>query len=156
MTPGRPTIDPLGRRFALKRLSVLPLVFAALFPGAARPAQGDDPRLRGLMKRAMQMKQRAVAAGDQGFGAVVALQDRVVGESPSRVVTDHDPTAHAEMAAIRDAARRLGSARFGGCILVSTSKPCRMCETAAYWAGIDRFYYSAEIVDGGPPRYDSC
>ena len=81
---------------------------------------------------------------------------RIVGEGPSRVITNHDATAHAEMEAIRDASRRLGNRDLSGCALYGTSRPCRMCETAAYWAKVSRFVYGSDMVDGGAPGYSSC
>ena len=66
--------------------------------------------------------------------------------------TAGDPTAHAEMEAIRDAARRLRTRDLSGCTLVSTSRPCRMCEAAAYWAGISSMVTGAALTDVGPPR----
>jgi tRNA(Arg) A34 adenosine deaminase TadA len=75
-----------------------------------------------------------------------------VGSAPSRVVTRTDPTAHAEMEAIRDAAQRLRSRDLVGCVLVSSSRPCRMCETAAMWAGISRMVYGESMTDGGAPQ----
>ena len=76
----------------------------------------------------------------------------IVGAAPSRVVTANDPTAHAEMEAIRDAARRLRTRDLSGCTLVSTSRPCRMCEAAAGWAGISRMVYGPTLTDAGAPR----
>lgn len=98
------------------------------------------------------MRDEAVAAGDQAYGAVVLRGDAVVGAAPSRVVTANDPTAHAEMEAIRDAARRLRTRDLSGCTLVSTSSPCRMCEAAAGWAGITRMVHGQALTDAGPPR----
>jgi tRNA(Arg) A34 adenosine deaminase TadA len=72
--------------------------------------------------------------------------------APSRVVSRSDPTAHAEMEAIRDAARRLGTRHLGNCVIYASSRPCPMCEAAAYWAGISRLYHGADITDAGPPR----
>ena len=66
------------------------------------------------MERAFAMRQRALDAGDQAYGAIVVRDGRIVGEAPSRVVTARDPTAHAEMEAIRDAARRLGTVSLVG------------------------------------------
>ena len=94
----------------------------------------------------------ALRAGDQPFGAVVLRGESVVGAAPSRVVTAADPTAHAEMEAIRDAARRLRTRDLSGCVLVSTSRPCRMCEAAAGWAGISRMVYGEALTDAGAPR----
>ena len=109
-----------------------------------------------FMKRAFHVRDAAIASGDQAYGAVVVKDGRVVGEGPSRVVVNQDPTAHAEMEAIRDAARTLGTRELGGCIIYATSMPCRMCETAAYWANISYIYHGAALNDGGRPRYTSC
>lgn len=115
-----------------------------------------DPKKRKFMEHAFEMKAIASDSGDQPFGAVIVKDEEIVGRGPSQVLVNQDPTAHAEMVAIRDAANRLGTADLSGCTLYSTSKPCRMCETAAYWAGLERSYYTAEIIDGGPPGYSSC
>ena len=104
------------------------------------------------MRRAEELRDEAVRAGDQPFGAVVLRFDAIVGAAPSRVITASDPTAHAEMEAIRDAARRLRTRDLSGCVLVSTSRPCRMCEAAAAWAGISRMVYGASLTDAGVPR----
>jgi tRNA(Arg) A34 adenosine deaminase TadA len=64
----------------------------------------------------------------------------------------NDPTAHAEMEAIRDASRRLGSRMLRGCTLYSSSPACPMCEAAAYWAGIERQVSGAQVYDGGRPE----
>lgn len=108
--------------------------------------------LNGAMLRAEALRDEAVSSGDQPFGSVVLRGGAVVGEAPSRVVTANDPTAHAEMEAIRDAARRLRTRDLSGCTLVSTSRPCRMCEAAAGWAGISRMVYGPALTDAGPPR----
>ena len=108
------------------------------------------------MERAYEMKRRAVQSGDQGYGAVVVKDSRIVGQAPSRVVVNRDPTAHAEVEAIRDAARRLGTRDLSGCVLYSTSPPCAMCETAAYWARIDRLVSASADGDRGAPRYAGC
>ena len=102
------------------------------------------------------MRERAVADADQGYGAVVVKAGRIVGQAPSRVVSAGDPTAHAEMEAIRDAARRLGTRSLAGCVLYSTSRACAMCETAAYWSGLDGMVYGESLSDGGAPRYGGC
>jgi tRNA(adenine34) deaminase len=127
--------------------------FCALLPALCigpRPAQAAS--LADAMRQAQARRDEAVAAGDQAYGAVVLRGDAVVGAAPSRVVTAGDPTAHAEMEAIRDAARRLRTRDLSGCILVSTSRPCRMCEAAAGWAGISRMVHGEALTDAGPPR----
>jgi tRNA(Arg) A34 adenosine deaminase TadA len=125
----------------------------AALPGLAigAPAAHATP-LRDAMRRAESLRDEAVAAGDQAYGAVVLRGDAVVGAAPSRVVTANDPTAHAEMEAIRDAARRLRTRDLSGCTLVSTSRPCRMCEAAAGWARMSRMVYGEALTDAGVPR----
>jgi tRNA(Arg) A34 adenosine deaminase TadA len=129
---------------------------------AAAPAtpqhitQPSSSTPQAFMDRAFDMRRQAGEAGDQSFGAVIVKDGRIVGLGPSRVVTGRDPTAHAEMEAIRDAARRLGTRDLSGCLMFSTSPPCRMCETAAYWANVSRLYHGQTISDGGAPRYGGC
>ena len=137
-----------GRRACL--LWPLPAALALLgAPAAAR--QPSAAALVAAMAQARTMRDAAVAAGDQPFGAVVLQGEVVVGAAPSRVITATDPTAHAEMEAIRDAARRLGSRDLSGCVLVSTSRPCRMCEAAAGWARVDRMVHGDALTDAGRP-----
>lgn len=109
-----------------------------------------------FMKKAFEMKQIAIDTGDQAFGAVIVKQGNVVGRGASKVHVNYDPTAHAEIEAIRDACRNLKTNNLTGCELYSTSRPCQMCETAGYWAKISKFYFGANIVDGGAPHYSSC
>ena len=113
-----------------------------------QPAQSNTAS---FIERAFDEKQNAINAGDQGYGAIVVLNKRIVGQAPSRVVSNGDPTAHAEMEAIRDAAARLGRRSLAGCILYSSSHPCPMCEAAAYWAGIDRMIWGRDARDAGSP-----
>jgi guanine deaminase len=117
-------------------------------PARAEPAE--------FMRRAFEMRRRAEEAGDQGFGAVVVRAGRIVGEAPSAVLTRRDPTAHAEVEAIRDACRRLGTADLSGCEIYASFRPCPMCETACHWARIARMIHGADLADAGPPRYPRC
>ena len=98
------------------------------------------------------MKRRAESWGDQGYGAVLVLNDQVVGFGPSRVVIDRNPDAHAERVAIRDAQRRLGQSSLSGAVLYSTSRPCALCEAAAAAAHVDRMYYGPSLQNGGAPQ----
>ena len=103
------------------------------------------------MERAFEMRRLAIERGDQPYGAVIVKWGRIVGEGVSAVLTDNDPTAHAEMQAIRDAARRLGTSDLTSCEMYGTSRACSMCEARAYWAHIARMYYGAAITDAGAP-----
>jgi tRNA(Arg) A34 adenosine deaminase TadA len=82
----------------------------------------------------------------------VVLDDQIVGQSWSRVVLNHDPTTHAEMSAIRDAARRLKGRDLSGAILYSSSRPCAMCEAAAAWAGIAGMIHGKAATRAGRPQ----
>ena len=119
----------------------------------AQPTNSDPGS---FMDRAFDLKQKAREAGDQSYGAIIVKSGRIAGQAPSRVVVHEDPTAHAEMEAIRDAARRLGSRRLDGCVMYSSSPPCPMCEAAAYWAGVDRLLSGGDIIDRGRPRLQRC
>jgi len=128
---------------------------SAAAPALAQGALGAaGPRT--FIDRAFALRAAAEAAGDQPYGAVVVRDGRIVGEAPSRVVVNGDPTAHAEMEAIRDAARRLGGRDLSGCVLYSASRPCPMCEAAAYWAGSAGMVHGAAPTDAGRPRLARC
>ena len=114
--------------------------------------QPRTPGRDGYMERAFEMRRRSIERGDQPFGAVVVRGALIVGEGVSAVVTHNDPTAHAEMQAIRDAARRLATRDLTGCEMYGTSRACPMCEAAAYWARVGRLYHGAAIVDAGAPK----
>lgn len=109
-----------------------------------------------LIEKAFEMKRTAIDTGDQPYGAIIVRKGIIVGLGPSKVIINYDPTAHAEIQAIRDACSNLKTKDLTGCEIYSTSKPCRMCETAGYWANISRMYFGVDIVDGGTPQYSSC
>ncbi|MGH7332570.1 MAG: nucleoside deaminase [Candidatus Rokuibacteriota bacterium] len=153
----------LSRRVWLRRLvgfvgapTLLAEELAAAPPAPRAIAQTSPADPAHFMRRAEEMRRLAQERGDQPYGAVVVKEGRIVGEGVSAVVTNRDPTAHAEMEAIRDACRRLGTGDLSGCAIYSTSRPCRMCETACYWARIARMVFGADLSDGGPPRYGGC
>ena len=97
----------------------------------------------GFLRRAIQLAIDSVAGGKGGpFGAVVVRQGKIVGEGWNQVVPNQDPTAHAEVNAIRAACRRLGSFHLADCTLYASSEPCPMCLSAAYWARISRIVFA--------------
>ena len=115
--------------------------------------QPENPGPETFIRRAFEMRDRATTNGDQGYGALIVNgSGEIIGQAPSRVVTGTDPTAHAEMEAIRDAARRLGSRDLTGHTMYSSSRPCPMCEAGAYWAGISKMIYGRSGQDGGSPN----
>jgi tRNA(Arg) A34 adenosine deaminase TadA len=148
-----------GRRTLLSRLAALAGALAVLpvrRAAAKEIAQPANPGPEAFMKRARKMKNLALATGDQGYGAVVVKGDRIVGQAPSRVVVNGDPTAHAEIEAIRAAARYLDTRDLSGCVLYGTSPACQMCETAAHWANIEGMVHGPALTEAGRPRYRRC
>ncbi|MFT4099264.1 MAG: nucleoside deaminase [Rhodoblastus sp.] len=101
----------------------------------------------------------AASAGETPVGAAVVREGRVIATAGNRVILDRDPTAHAEMLAIRAAAREIGSERLTGCDLYVTLEPCAMCAGAISFARIRRLYWAAGDPKGGAvehgPRFFS-
>ena len=127
--------------------------------GRSRPALGgtdivqpETPGDRAFIARAFEMREGAIGRGDRPYGAVVVLNGAIVGQAGSRVILDHDPTAHAEMAAIRDAGQRLQRTALRGATLYSSSRPCPMCEAAAAWAGIGEMVFGMKASRAGQPQ----
>jgi guanine deaminase len=104
-------------------------------------AEEDD---RKLMIRAIRIAEDGIQKGGGPFGAVIARDGIVISESYNEVVNSSDPTAHAEILAIRRACRSLGTHDLSGCILYASCEPCPMCLGAIYWAGIRNVYYTSD------------
>lgn len=109
-----------------------------------------------FMREAIRLADESVEHGGGPFGAVIVKDGRVVAGASNRVTLDNDPTAHAEVSAIRQACRKLGTFELKGCVIYTSCEPCPMCLGAIYWAGIDRIYYAntrddaaaADFADG--------
>jgi guanine deaminase len=95
---------------------------------------------------------------DEGgpFGAVVVRNGQIIAQGWNRVASSNDPTAHAEIAAIRDACRRLGTFSLAGCEIYSSCEPCPMCLAAIYWARLSRIYYAASCADAAAAGFDDA
>jgi hypothetical protein len=147
-----------NRRRLLSALTLVPLA-CALRPAAAiaqtapQPiVQPDQPTRAGFFARARALREQAVREGDQAYGAVVVRDGVIVGEGRNYVVLHTDPTAHAELLAVRDAARRLGTRDLSQCDVYSTATPCPMCQAALYWGRVRRVYTEGGAVEGSAPR----
>jgi tRNA(adenine34) deaminase len=101
------------------------------------------------MDEALRCAQRALETDEVPVGAVVVSEGRVVGRGWNRNLTDCDPTAHAEIVALREAARNIGNHRLGYCELFATIEPCAMCAGAAVHSRIRRLVYGAEDPKAG-------
>jgi tRNA(Arg) A34 adenosine deaminase TadA len=108
-----------------------------------------------ILRRAIALATENVRSGAGGpFGAVIVRDGRVVGEGANTVTTTLDPTAHAEVNAIRAAARTLGTFTLTGCELYTSCEPCPMCYSAAHWARIEAIYYGASAADAARAGFD--
>ena len=101
------------------------------------------------MEEALRAARRALEAGEVPVGAVVVCDGRVVGRGSNRNLTDSDPTAHAEIVALREAGATVGNHRLGDCELFATIEPCAMCAGALVHARLKRLVYGADDPKAG-------
>lgn len=108
-----------------------------------------------FMSRAIELAAENAGSVTGGpFGAVIVKDGEIVAAQSNKVTVDVDPTAHAEVNAIREACKVLGTFDLSGCILYSSCEPCPMCLSAAYWAHIDKIYYAADRYDAAKVGFD--
>jgi guanine deaminase len=108
-----------------------------------------------LMKLAIRLAVENVTSGKGGpFGAVVVKDGEVIATGVNRVTADNDPTAHAEVNAIREACRALGTFQLPGCVLYTSCEPCPMCLGAIYWVRLDSVYYGNTCHDAAEAGFD--
>lgn len=94
-----------------------------------------------FMRRAIALANGSVMKGGGPFGAVIVKDGEIIAEGSNSVTIQNDPTAHAEVTAIREACRRLGTFHLEGCTIYTSCEPCPMCLGAIYWAGIKQIFY---------------
>ena len=114
----------------------------------------SDPVALRHMRRAIALACESVAAGGGPFGAVVARGEEVVAEGNNRVTVDFDPTAHAEVTAIRRACEAVGDFALHGATLYTSCEPCPMCLASAYWARVSRIVYANTRKDAAEIGFD--
>ncbi|MEM7036782.1 MAG: nucleoside deaminase [Bacteroidota bacterium] len=108
-----------------------------------------------FMMEAIRLSLEGVRAGDGGpFGCVVVKDGKIVGRGNNRVTSTNDPTAHAEVTAIRDACKNLGTHQLEGCEIYTSCEPCPMCLGAIYWARPAAVYYAASREDAAASGFD--
>ncbi|NSC25335.1 nucleoside deaminase [Streptomyces albus subsp. chlorinus] len=113
--------------------------------------QGSE---RAWMEEAISLATASVANGGGPFGALVAKGSRIVALGNNQVTSTLDPSAHAEVSAMRAACKELGVFSLEGCVLVTSCEPCPMCLSAALWARVDRVVYSADRHDAAVAGFD--
>ena len=107
-----------------------------------------------FMRRAIALSEESVRTGGGPFGAVIVKDGVIVSEASNSVTIDHDPTAHAEVNAIRKATQKLGTFDLEGCEIYTSCEPCPMCLGAIYWAHLDRIYYANNRKDAARIGFD--
>jgi tRNA(Arg) A34 adenosine deaminase TadA len=107
------------------------------------------------MRRAIALSLEMMRSGKGGpFGAVIARGDTIIAEGFNKVTSSNDPTAHAEVTAIRLACEALGTFNLKGCEIYTSCEPCPMCLGAIYWARLDRIYYANTRADAAAIGFD--
>jgi guanine deaminase len=110
-----------------------------------------------FLRRAIALATQNVTSGAGGpFGALIVRDGQILGEGANSVTATNDPTAHAEVNAIRAATKALGSFTLAGCDLYTSCEPCPMCLAAAYWAHVDSVYYGARAADAARAGFDDA
>ncbi|HKK59808.1 MAG TPA: nucleoside deaminase [Salinivirga sp.] len=107
-----------------------------------------------LMKQAIKRSIESVAKGGGPFGAIIAKDGEVIAEASNSVTLTNDPTAHAEINAIRQATQKLGTFDLSGCEIYSSCEPCPMCLGAIYWARLDKLYFAGTKTDAMEAGFD--
>lgn len=107
-----------------------------------------------LMQRAIELSINSVRNGGGPFGAVIAREGEIIAEGSNSVTIYNDPTAHAEVTAIRKACEKLGTFDLTGCEIYTSCEPCPMCLGAIYWAHLDKIYYANDRKDAADIGFD--
>lgn len=107
-----------------------------------------------FMRKAIELSLENVENGGGPFGAVIAKDGEIIATGVNRVTASCDPTAHAEVSAIREAAKKLGTFNLSGCEIYTSCEPCPMCLGAIYWARLDKMYYANTKTDAKNIGFD--
>jgi tRNA(Arg) A34 adenosine deaminase TadA len=108
------------------------------------------------MRLAIDLSKKSIEEGGGPFGAVIVKDGEIVAAAANRVTLHNDPTAHAEVMAIREACQKLNTFDLSGCELYASCEPCPMCLSAMYWAHIDNFYYANDKNDAAKIGFDDA
>ena len=107
-----------------------------------------------FMLRAIELSINSVNTAGGPFGCVIVKENKIIAEGSNKVTSSNDPTAHAEVVAIRKACKKLNTFNLNGCDLYSSCEPCPMCLSAIYWARIDKVYYANTRKDAQKIDFD--
>jgi len=113
-----------------------------------------DKNKKQFMRRAIELSKESVKTGGGPFGAVIVKAGKIIAEAANSVTQTNDPTAHAEVNAIRQAARKLKTFELSGCEIYTSCEPCPMCLGAIYWAHLDKIYFGNTKQDAKEIGFD--
>jgi guanine deaminase len=117
----------------------------------------DEGDAANFMRRAIALAYQGMAGGHGGpFGAVIVKDGQIVGQGHNRVLSGNDPTAHAEVTAIRDASKNLQAFNLSGCEIYVNAMPCPMCMSAIFWARIGKVHYGAAVKEAEAIGFDDA
>lgn len=106
------------------------------------------------MKRAIELSKNNIAHGGGPFGAVIVKDGKIIGEGFNKVTANNDPTAHAEVEAIREACKNISNFDLNGAEIYTSCEPCPMCLSAIYWARLSKVYYANTKKDAAAIEFD--
>ncbi|MEA2107098.1 MAG: nucleoside deaminase [Bacteroidota bacterium] len=107
-----------------------------------------------FMREAVKLSFKNINEGGGPFGAVIVKDGEIIAKGTNRVTANNDPTAHAEINAIREATQKLGTFDLSGCQIYSSCEPCPMCLGAIYWARLDKIYFANTKIDARDIDFD--
>lgn len=107
-----------------------------------------------LMRRAIELSENSVRNGGGPFGAVIAKDGKIIAEGSNKVTINNDPTAHAEVCAIRNACKILNTFELANCVIYTSCEPCPMCLGAIYWARLSKIFYANDRKDAAEIGFD--
>ena len=107
-----------------------------------------------FMREAIRLSRESVKNGGGPFGAVIVKNGKIIAAASNKVTQENDPTAHAEVSAIREAAKKLNTFNLSGCEIYTSCEPCPMCFGAVYWARLDKLYFANTKQDAKSIGFD--
>ena len=107
-----------------------------------------------FMLRAIELSINSVNSAGGPFGCVIVKENKIISEGSNKVTSSNDPTAHAEVVAIREACKKLNTFNLTGCDLYTSCEPCPMCLSAIYWSHVDNIYYANTRMDAKDIDFD--
>lgn len=137
------------------RIKISLIVTLTLIYSSIAMAQNSDKNSKEeFMREAIRLSEENVANGGGPFGAVIVKDGKIIATGVNRVTANNDPTAHAEVSAIRAACDKLGTFDLSGCEIYTSCEPCPMCLGAIYWAHIDKIYFGNDKTDAKNIGFD--